>query len=447
MIRAIIEEYNGLVAAHASEIKEIDAKVHEELARRRILYGGAVARTFLRPSLLTGEQYARLERACNVLIRSVNTILANVYEGSIERMATSLGIPAAEIELTRLDPGYSLQVAINRMDAFVEGDTLTFLEFNCDSPAGIAYSDELAAVLRETPFFKEFESRHALRCPSGRESLLAAFRRIYAEWGGRDPLHIAIVDWKGIATSPEFDLIQAFFQKNGVPCLIADPREAELRDGKLSFGGEHINFVYKRVITGELLEKKDEAKPFLEAYRTKAACFANSFRSRLADNKVIFSLLSDPALADRFSAEEREVAAATIPWTRRVAEGRTRVGEREVDLLDYVRQNRPLLVMKPNTDYGGRNVYIGTETTQADWEGVIDKAVAGDWVVQHRVSIPEEPFPVVTPDGLTFEPRKVNINPFALGGVYGGCVSRLSTQSIINVRVGGGAVPLFVVDR
>ena len=229
-------------------------------------------------------------------------------------------------------------------------------------------------------------------------------------------------------------MFQAFFRANGIPCIIADPREAEYDGKKLTFGGEPINFVYKRVITGELLAKRNEAKPLLAAYRDRAACFANSFRSRLADNKVIFALLSDPELADRFSAEERAVAAACIPWTRRVAQGRTRVGNDVVDLVEYLRTHREELVMKPNTDYGGRNVAIGTETPQGEWESVIDKALAGDWVVQKRVTIPEEQFPVVSGTGLTFEPRKVNINPFALGGSYGGCVSRLSTQSIINVR-------------
>jgi uncharacterized circularly permuted ATP-grasp superfamily protein len=440
-------EYNEILRGYAGSIQEINDSVHAELARRRIMYGGEVARTFLRPSLLTATQFAQLEHACNVLIRSVNTILHNIFDGSIEKMGSALGISPAELELTVLDPGYSLQVAINRMDAFLDGNKLTFLEFNCDSPAGVAYADEFADILRATPFFQEFARRHRLRCPSGRAAMLDAFRRIYADWGGRDPLSVAIVDWKGIATSAEFELFSAYFREHGVPCIIADPREAELRGDTLCFAGQPVNFVYKRVIVGELLAKRDEAGALLEAYRRRLACFANSFRSRLADNKVIFALYSDPDLADRFSPEERAVAAATIPWTRRVAEGRTRVGDRVVDLVTYLREQRRELVIKPNTDYGGRNVFLGFELDAPEWDGVIERALSGDWVVQHRVAIPEEPFPVVTKDGLTFEPRKVNINPFALGGCYGGCVSRLSTHNIINVRVGGGAVPLFVVDE
>jgi uncharacterized circularly permuted ATP-grasp superfamily protein len=446
MTDPLIDEYHQILASHSSRIQEINAEVHAELGRRRILYGGEVARTFLRPSLLTAAQFARLERACNVLSRAVNTILTKVYDGSVERMGAALGVAASELELTVLDPGYELIVAINRMDAFVSGDQLTFLEFNCDSPAGIAYADEFADVLRATPFFQEFARRHALRCPSGRDSLLAAFERLYREWGGTESLRVAIVDWKGIATSPEFDLFQRFFRDHGVPCIIVDPRDAEYDGKSLSFGGERVNFVYKRVIVGELLGKRDEVKAFLDAYRGRAACFANSFRSRLADNKAILALLSDPDLQPRFSAEEREVVATTIPWTRRVAEGRTRWGESDVDLIETIRTNKAALVLKPNTEYGGRDVFIGSEVSDADWDGALGRALAGDWVVQQRVPIPEEPFPVVTPEGLRFEPRKVNINPFALGGAYGACVSRLSTQSIINVRIGGGAVPLFVVD-
>ena len=441
-----IADYNSIISQYAPQIREINARVNAELERRRILYGGAVTRTFLRPSLLTSTQFAKLQRACNVLIGSVNTILNNIYNGSVEKMGASLGISPEELEITTLDPGYDLIVAINRMDAFVDGDSLTFLEFNCDSPAGIAYGDELGQVLQSTPFFSEFEKRYPLRTVSGRKALLDAFNRIYGQWGGTDPMRIAIVDWKGIATSPEFDMFQVYFEQNGVPCIVADPRDAEFDGRTLTFGGTPVNFVYKRVITSELLNKQDEVKPFLDAYRAKAACFSNSFRSRLADNKVIFSLLTDHAYSERFSKEEREIASATIPWTRRVADAQTFVGQTEVDLLDYMRRHREELVMKPNTDYGGRNVYIGSEVDPSRWDETIENALKGDWVVQRKVTIPEEPFPVITDEGLTFEHRKVNINPFALGGSYGGCISRLSTESIINVSAGGGAVPLFIVE-
>jgi len=46
---------------------------------------------------------------------------------------------------------------------------------------------------------------------------------------------------------------------------------------------------------------------------------------------------------------------------------------------------------------------------------------------------------------LVFEPRKVNLNPYLFGGRYAGSFVRLSTNSVINVSVGGGMAPAFVV--
>ena len=67
-----------------------------------------------------------------------------------------------------------------------------------------------------------------------------------------------------------------------------------------------------------------------------------------------------------------------------------------------------------------------------------------EWTLQKFVDIPEQVFPVMAPD-LVFEPRKVNLNPYLFGGRYAGSVVRLSTNSVLNVSVGGGMAPAFVV--
>ena len=76
-----IADYNAILTQYTPQIEEINARVNAELERRRILYGGAVTRTFLRPSILTSTQFAKLQRACNVLIHSVNTILNQIHLG------------------------------------------------------------------------------------------------------------------------------------------------------------------------------------------------------------------------------------------------------------------------------------------------------------------------------------------------------------------------------
>ena len=50
-----------------------------------------------------------------------------------------------------------------------------------------------------------------------------------------------------------------------------------------------------------------------------------------------------------------------------------------------------------------------------------------------------------TGDTLRFEPRKVNLNPYLFGGRYAGSFVRLSKELVINVSVGGGMAPSFVL--
>jgi uncharacterized circularly permuted ATP-grasp superfamily protein len=145
------------------------------------------------------------------------------------------------------------------------------------------------------------------------------------------------------------------------------------------------------------------------------------------------------------SAGERALLARALPWTRRVAERRTRKEGREVDLVPFVVEHRERMVLKPTHEYGGRSVLLGSETAPAAWEAAVQAALATPWVVQERVEIPEEPFPVLTDAGLDFVSLKVNTNPFYAAGETVGAVTRASCSSVINVSAGGGSVPTFVV--
>ena len=91
-------------------------------------------------------------------------------------------------------------------------------------------------------------------------------------------------------------------------------------------------------------------------------------------------------------------------------------------------------------------MFIGSETPAASMGGArVQAACHEPWVVQERVTIPEEPFPVVESGGLAFQSFKLNANPFYVGGAEVGAIARASRSSVINVSAGGGSVPSFVV--
>jgi uncharacterized circularly permuted ATP-grasp superfamily protein len=187
-------------------------------------------------------------------------------------------------------------------------------------------------------------------------------------------------------------------------------------------------------------------RPFLRAYDSRVAVFVNSFRCRLSEDKVFFALLTDEAFASLMSPEEQALVARCVPWTRRVAERRTLREGREVDLVPHAVERRKELVLKPAHGYGGREVFIGSETPAAEWERAVTAACREPWVVQERVTIPEEAFPVCEGGAMAFKPFKVNANPFYVGGAEVGAVARASGSSVINVSAGGGSMPTFVAE-
>jgi len=262
--------------------------------------------------------------------------------------------------------------------------------------------------------------------------------------GGPLPV-VAIADWAEVKTRADQDILRARFAARGVKCVLADPRAMEIAGGRLRAGDDAIDVVYRRAVLSELVAREGEVGAFLEAYRDGLALFVNSFRCHLSEDKAFFAILTDEAYAALMSAEEAELVRRVVPWTRRVAERRTRHGRSEIDLVPWILEHRAALVLKPAHGYGGRSVLVGDETSVASWTEAVEAGLREPWVVQERVAIREEVFPLLDGGRLELAPLKVNVNPFYVAGADVGAVTRASRSSVINVSAGGGSVPIFVV--
>jgi uncharacterized circularly permuted ATP-grasp superfamily protein len=279
--------------------------------------------------------------------------------------------------------------------------------------------------------------------------MLEAFLRAYREFGLSGKPVAAIVDWRDVSTLREFYVNKTYFEKNGVEAVVADPRDMELRGDKLYARGRAVNLIYRRVIIGEVIEKKDEPgiRDFLEAFRRKLCCFVNPFSSKIPGSKSFMDVLSDDRFDSMFTARQNRVRRNFVPATRVLRPGGVLWKQRKVDVYELAREEKDNVVIKPTFGYGGRGVNVGREKSPGEWGDLLQEAARkpGEWTLQEYVEIPEEPFPVFEPD-LCFEPRKVNLNPYLFGGTYAGCFVRLSKSSIINVTAGGGMVPVFVLE-
>jgi len=443
----VIDHVNNLKLQHLVELSKLGdgcAALQEEiagwLADHDVVFAGNTIPFVLMPHFVSPGQLRRVKRAVACLSGVLDRFCDAYAED--ERLRDELAVPPAEDALIRLDPGFSRPLKICRLDAFLQGYDVKFLEFNADSPAGIGYTDVLYEGLARSISLPrvsaEFETSYTPMLPVLVETLMSAYRELRAK-GGELPEtpRLALVDVAGSPSVPEFRIICDAAKRAGIEALHATLDEVEYDGSLLRAQGEPVHLVYRRALLEDLPEGD-----LIAAARDRRAAVVNPFRARVANNKKLFALLGDPRFAHLMDDSERGVIAETIPWTRVLRDGREHYGDWVVDLLAFVSDNRERLVMKPASDYGGHGVSLGMETEQTEWDRLIeDHHGQGDYVVQEYVPVPEEMFPTVEDGHVQMRLKRFNINPFGIGGRYAGMITRISDQAVINVSAGGGLLP------
>jgi hypothetical protein len=447
MTSRAVNDYNTLIERDPRLLEESRAYLIERFGDVRLIFGGRTLAPYLRPHFVTRAEWQRIVRACETIWGAVEKVGQTAPKDKL--MFDQLGLTDAERELVAIDPGYPNTSVTSRLDSFLTGDSYQFVELNAECPAGIAYQDVAAEIFLELPVMREFRRSHEVTAMYCRRHLLDSLLKIYSAVRPQaDAPNIAIVDYRGLPTQREFELFKEFFESRGFATTIADPRDLELKQGKLYHQDFRIDLVYRRVLTTELLEKIDECRALVDSYRARAAVFVNSFRTKYVHKKMLFGILTDERHEHYFSEVEREAIRAHVPWTRRVEDARTTYQGRQIDLLDFVRENRNRLVLKPNDDYGGHGIHIGWEEDERDWDRAIEEALKGDYLVQERVATGREVFPYVNEKegGVEMLEQLVDLDPLLFFGKVEGAFTRLSSSSLANVTSGAGMVPTMIVD-
>jgi glutathionylspermidine synthase len=434
--------YDHYLQAHEPDAVGSISSFQERLAKSLVKFGRFTIPTFYKPHLLTPKQEHILKRVNSALMDIVNTTARLYFEEPQLRHYFQL-TPEAKT-LVEIDPGYPRSVIFARFDAFMEGEALKMIELNCDSPAGAGYADVLEEMLFEEKLLQSFFSEHAVKRVFRRERVLAGLLEAWEEFGGYEVPNIAIVDWRTVRTRPEFESFKELFEAKGYKTTIADPRELTYKGGKLYHKNFRIHLVYRRSIVDELLEHLDEVQDFIRAYREKAVCVVNPLRSRLASAKALLAILTNSEYDRFYTEEENRIKREYLPWTRRMTDADRFYGGKKIYLVDFLKDEKETLVLKPSLGYGGKGVWIGRDTKDEEWNTAIDRAVKGEkgeYVVQEYVNIPIISVPVVVNGKLDFVYKKINLNCFVVGAKLAGNFSRLSDESVINVARQGGLIP------
>lgn len=423
-------------------------ELNARMRSKRLVFGDRVHCPFLRPFFLTAED----EQRVRAVAEAIATLGERVVKQSLAdpRLLAQSALSPAEERLARINPRYATSSTASRLDAFLLPSSLQFAEYNAESPAGLGYAETLANVFRTLPIMERFSQHYSVRQFPLMKLLLAALLASYREWGGSaSPPIIAIVDWREVPTWSEFEIIQSHFQKEGVATLLADPRDLVFKAGKLTANGQRVDLVYRRVLINDIVAHPNECAALVEAYKSGAVCVANALTCKIPHKKSFFAVLTDEQNSALFSPPERELIRRHIPWTRLLADSKTSRDGESFGLLEYVRKHRENFVLKPNDEYGGTGVQLGWENSEDQWDAALDRALAdrsSAWVVQERIAIRREIFPMQTENGVEMRDMLVDFAPYLFRSKMAGCLTRLSSTGLANVTSGGGQVPSFVVE-
>ena len=254
MRKMLISEYHTSLARDEGLTAEFFARLKSMMRARQLLYGAREIGVALRPHLLTRTQYAILAHASEVLAGAFEKI-ASALLSEPSRME-SVGLTEREIKLALVEPKHSASTVTSRLDAFVHGHEVRFVEYNAENPSGLTDQMGLNEILLEVGAMRDLSKRNQLRQFSPAKHLLNALLNTFREWRGVGTPNVAILDWTGLPTAHEFVLLQEFFYGQGIPTIICAPEELNYENRRLRCGSFRIDLVYKRVIINELRTRR-----------------------------------------------------------------------------------------------------------------------------------------------------------------------------------------------
>jgi uncharacterized circularly permuted ATP-grasp superfamily protein len=427
--------------------------LQEQMEARQLSAGGRLLCPFLRPNFVTQKQYDNLVKTGEALVSAVDRMLKMALASP--QLLSRMQLFPAEKMLAAIDPGYEMSEVSAQLDLQIQNGSLHVLQYNADALSGAAYAEGLSDLFYDCPPVKEFRRRYNLTRIGGKKPFLDALLKAYGMFqantsGARRKPNIAILEMRTITGRSEYEIFRDYFREAGFPTELVSPDQLEYRNGVLRAvseknGAFDIDLIYRRVSAQEFLMRFTLNHPLVQAYRDRRVCVVNSFRSELSHKKAMFALLTDEALTAKFPQNERKAITEHVPWTRVVKAGKTTYQDQTIDLLDFIRENREKLALRPNDEYSDLHSYIGYEHDEGSWARAIREAQRSPYVVQERVAPSRTVFPLMSYGHLEFKEMQVDVQPQAFLGKVAGCSSYVSAGPG-SYSPASGIAPTFIID-
>lgn len=374
---------------------------------------------WIEPTIIVIKKDDKKIREIQSIWRILERLVRLVLSGKIE--LSSFGFSKKHIQLIKIESSLDYLLPFGRCDAMGFGSDLRLMEANSDGTSGYYYQDTINSIAKQN-CAKPFRIPTSL-CPKVLDNLIGYYKKVRKN-SNKKPA-IAIVDTKGISTTPEFIGLSKIFKGFGINTYVLDPRELKLRHGNLTApDGSSIDIIYRRFLAIDILPFVNEVNDMLKAVKNGNVCMAGPFASEIVFSKISFAMLHNSQFLNYCNKTERKLLEKWIPHTSILKPPFLWKDVEVKNIRKFLNNNRESLVLKPAMSYGGKGVFIGNLNSKDNWNGIVQYALKNGYVVQERI---EQKYL-----NINGKKRYLQMGYFFIGGIFAGYFPRLSRSTFLS---------------
>jgi len=289
-------------------------KIDEKMQNSNAIYKGSVIDYLYHPMFFDSSDINRFIELTAMMHTIVRKTVKEYLNNSSFRKKFNF---SKEMEkLIKIDPGYSNPVPIARFDLFYSyDDKYKFCELNGDGSSAMNEANTVEEIVYKSEIINNLKNNYNIKYYELFYSWVDEIINIYRQFGNKEKPNVAIVDFEGLGTPYEFVEFKRAFQSCGYKTQIIDPRELSYKQNALYHGDFRIDLVYRRAVNREIVERINEVKDFIEAYRNRDVCVVGPFRSQIMHNKKFFSIISNESNTKYLNKDEKKFIRKHVPQT------------------------------------------------------------------------------------------------------------------------------------
>ncbi|MCF6437890.1 hypothetical protein L1077_00385 [Pseudoalteromonas luteoviolacea] len=379
-----------------------------------------------------------LQRGFSDIIEGVHDVFYNAlslyFESDAQAFADYFEVPAITYEFLQ-DNQFDTSQVIARYDIIMQDGKGKILEVNAGTNLGgwefDIVADEVIANAHS------FDKSIRLSYPYVIQSLFRHTERVLEEKNGLSGCaNILFI-------APEFTdnrLQQMWLNQqvhscglNGTFKLLFCDSPAQLReqDGFIYSGKNKIDVIF----WPEMQKRSDFVLQILKSQLAGNIIFFDSPVCTLLGHKVMLALLHEEKVLSQLNEKQRQFVIEHVPWTVKLNREEVMFNQESWQLRKLLMQKRTELVVKKSNSFQGEHVHVGSSSSPAEWETLIDGLLgSNDWIAQQFVSA--DPITAVNNDSEVLDYKPV-WGSFDFGGRYRGNIIRAVEAEMSDGAING----------